>query len=265
MNTITLGPLVFSAARAGLVAGALLLLLGGEWLSRRIDRRFWPWVMATLAAALASGRVGYVLNHASTFAAEPLRALAIWDGGLAWPWALASAVVMTILVLRRPRWISIGIGLLSASVALAAGLAQIGARVDPTPLPDLSLEVLAGGRIKVADTAARPTVINLWATWCPPCLRELPMLAVAARDHPEVRFIFADQGESGAKVREYLARKRLELPIVALDERQAIARHYAAAGLPTTLVVGSDGRLAAAHLGQISRDALERDLAALKP
>ncbi len=265
MNTIALGPLVFSAERAALVAGVLLVFFAGEWLARRVDRRFGPWVMATLAAALAGARAGYVLDHASDFAAEPWSALAVWDGGLAWPWAAVTAALATIVALRRPRLIGIAAVVLAICVSLTAGLVHLGGRVDPKPLPALSLQTLDGGVIGLADTAGRPTVINLWATWCPPCLRELPMLALAAREHPEVRFIFADQGEAGPAVRDFLARKGLSLPLVALDTRRALAQHYAAAGLPATLVIRRDGRLAAAHLGQISRDTLERDLAGLRP
>lgn len=265
MNTITLGPLVFSAERAALVAGVLLLLVAGEWLGRRVDRRFGPWVMATMAAALAGARAGYVLGHTSTFAAEPWRALTIWDGGLAWPWAAPPAALATILVLHRPKLIGIAAAVLAICVSLTAGLVQLGGRVAPKPLPVLSLQTLDGGVIQLTETAGRPTVINLWATWCPPCQRELPMLALAAREHPEVRFIFADQGEPGPKVREHLARMGLSLPLVALDTDQALAKHYRAAGLPATLLVRRDGRLVAAHLGQISRDTLEQDLTALTP
>jgi thiol-disulfide isomerase/thioredoxin len=265
MNTITLGPLVFSAERVALLAGVLLLLVTGEWLSRRVDQRFGVWVMATLAAALAGARCGYILRHTSAFAAEPWSALAIWDGGLAWRWAAAPVALATILVLRRPRLIGIAVAVLVICVSLTAGLAELSGRVARKSLPALSLQALDREIIHLADTAGRPTVINLWATWCPPCLSELPMLALAAREHPEVRFIFADQGEPGPKVREHLRRKGLSLPMVALDTDQALAKHYAAAGLPATLVIRRDGSLAAAHLGQISRDTLEHDLDAFKP
>lgn len=265
MNGLSVGPLLLSAERLALVAGVAVLVLAGEWLGRRTDRRFASWAPATLAAALLGARAGYVLEHATDFAAAPWRALAIWDGGLSWPWGAAPAALATVLILRRPRLIGVAAAVLAVCIPLTALLVRLGGRVDPKPLPAVALQTIDGKVLSVADTRGRPTVINLWATWCPPCQRELPMLAQAAAEHPEVRFIFADQAEPPATVREHLARKGLSMPIVALDTDQALAHYYAAAGLPATLFVRSDGRLQAAHLGQISRDTLEAELSALKP
>ena len=72
-------------------------------------------------------------------------------------------------------------------------------------LPDLTLERLEGGQLQLTSLVGEPVVINLWATWCLPCLRELPMMANMMRREPGVRFVFADQGEQRAVVESYLA------------------------------------------------------------
>ena len=75
MNAVHIGPLALSAGRAGLIGGLLVLLLAGEWLSRRVDRRFSRWTTVTIAAAIAGARAGYVLQNFRDYAAEPWRVL----------------------------------------------------------------------------------------------------------------------------------------------------------------------------------------------
>jgi len=223
------------------------------------------WSLVTLTAAAAGARAGYVFQNLQDYTAAPWRMLALWDAGFAWVWAALPAGLATVLVLRRPRLIGLAAAVITLSAVLAAGLAQLGGRIDPKPLPRLVLPTLSGQSLDLGNSDGRPVVINLWATWCPPCQRELPMLTRAARAHPEVRFVLADQGESAAVVRAYLARDGLSPPIVVLDADHDLARYYAASGMPTTLMIGADGRLKAASLGQISSERLERDLRRLGP
>jgi thiol-disulfide isomerase/thioredoxin len=265
LNVIHLGPLALSTERAALLIGLVVLLVLGEWLGRRVDRRFSRWSLVTLAAAIAGARAGYVLQNLQDYADAPWRALALWDAGFAWRWAVLPTALVTVLILQRPRLIGLAAAAIAVSTALAAGLAQLGRRIDPKPLPPVVLQTLGGPPLDLGKVDGRPTVINLWATWCPPCQRELPMLAQEARAHPEVRFVFADQGEPATTVREHLVRNRLSPPVVALDTDQTLARYYAIGGLPTTLFIRADGRLARANLGQISREGVERELTRPKP
>jgi thiol-disulfide isomerase/thioredoxin len=115
---------------------------------------------------------------------------------------------------------------------------------------------LDGDFRSIRDFEGRPVVVNLWASWCPPCRREMPLLAQTAAAQPDVAFLFVNQGESSETIRRYLARDRLELGHVLLDPAMAVSRHYAAQGLPVTLFLRPDGTLASLHTGEISREAL---------
>ena len=86
----------------------------------------------------------------------------------------------------------------------------------------------------------------------------------AAKANPDVRFVFANQGEPAAKVKQYLQRQGLIVPGVVLDAGQAVPRHYGTLGIPVTLFVAADGRLSASHLGEISREQLTSKLAATR-
>ncbi|MCZ4088779.1 TlpA family protein disulfide reductase [Sinorhizobium psoraleae] len=111
----------------------------------------------------------------------------------------------------------------------------------------------------------RPAVLNLWASWCPPCRREMPMMADMAGSNPQVDFLFANQGEGRKAIAAYLRHTGVDLKTILLDPFADLSRHYGAMGLPATLFINPDGTLAATHLGEISREALAERLVALLP
>lgn len=264
MNGFSIGPFLFSAERVAAVLAIAAVLGVGELLGRRLDPRFGRWSYLVLAVGLAAARLGYVLEHLQSFAAAPWRALAIWEGGFSWPWAILPVAVVTVLGLRRPRLIVWGTGTLAAIFLGWSAVQTVMLTPPDTPLPNLVLQALTGPPVQLAATENKPEVINLWATWCPPCRREMPVLAQAAQAHPDVRFIFANQGESRAVISQYLAREGLALPIVLLDSARAIPRYYGVQGIPVTLFISPNGRLAASHLGALSPEQLETSLAALR-
>jgi hypothetical protein len=102
-------------------------------------------------------------------------------------------------------------------------------------------------------------VINIWATWCPPCRREMPVLQQAQSDYPHVTFLFVNQGETGK--RQHLPRHHRPEP-----DPRAVRRHRPAGpavgsmALPTTLFYDADGRLVGSHLGELSRASLRHAL-----
>lgn len=265
MNGFALGPFLFSAERLALLLGVVIVLVGGEILARRVDPRFGRWSYLALAAGVVGARLGHVLENASTFAAEPWRALAVWQGGFSLPWAALPVAIVTVLALPRPRLTAWAVATLAAGLLAWNTVHQLSVSSQPeTPLPVMTLETLAGPPLVLAETGGKPTVINVWATWCPPCRREMPVLAKAAQANPDIRFIFANQAEGPDTIRTFLSRQGLALPNVALDASQAIPRHYGTLGIPITLFVRRDGRLAASHMGEISPEQLDANLARLR-
>lgn len=264
MNGLSIGPLVFSSDRLAVVLAIGVVIAAAGLLSRRVDPRFNLWSHVVLAVGLVAARAGHVFEHFESFAAEPWRVLAVWQGGFAWGWAVAPAALATALVLRRRRLIALAAAAVVMAVLTGTLAYQLTARSPQTPLPDITLAALDGPPVNLAQADGRPMVINLWATWCPPCRREMPLLAEVAKANPDIRFVFANQGEPAAKVEQYLQRQGLIVPGVVLDAGQAVPRHYGTLGIPVTLFVASDGRLSASHLGEISREQLGSRLAALR-
>jgi thiol-disulfide isomerase/thioredoxin len=86
-------------------------------------------------------------------------------------------------------------------------------------------------------------LLNIWATWCPPCREEMPALQRFARENAgKVVVLGADQGESSQVAAAYARERGVTFPIL-VDEAQQYGRAYAAVGMPTSVIVGRDGRI----------------------
>lgn len=120
----------------------------------------------------------------------------------------------------------------------------------------IELTDLHGAHTTLSKAAGRPMVVNIWATWCPPCRAELPIFARAASERPDIAFAFVNAGESADVVRDFLRAERISLPRVLLDRSKAVARYYGINGYPATLVTRADGTLVVSLLGQVTQVAL---------
>lgn len=132
-----------------------------------------------------------------------------------------------------------------------------------TPLPSQNLARLEGGVTNLAGLAGKPMVINLWATWCPPCVREMPLMSEAAAANPDITFAFVNQGDDAAKIAAFLDEQGLTLPNVLIDPSWQTMQHYEALGLPTTLFVSADGVVSYSFAGEVSPELLATQMRAL--
>lgn len=236
------------------------------WQRRRgIDAGPALWRM-TLWGFVAA-RAAFVLRHLEPYLAAPLTMLDIRDGGfVAFAGLLAACAVgfeqlRRQAALRRPL---LGAALAGILVWAGTGLAIQAAQPPSTPLPDLAFRRLDGSAVRLAEFRGKPVVLNLWATWCPPCRREMPAMAAAQAAAPDVAFVFVNAGEEPAAVRRYLDAEGLALPNVLLDAPRALAPAVGAVGYPTTLFYDRHGMLAARHMGELSRATLDEQLGMLR-
>ena len=134
-------------------------------------------------------------------------------------------------------------------------------------VPDVTLAGLGGREVDLRSFVGRPLVLNLWATWCPPCRREMPLLVRTAADRPDVAFVFAsqDQGRPAPLVRSFLDDSGLVMEWVLLDPQNVLQRELASTGLPTTYFFDAHGRLVAKHVGEITPRILEASLSQIVP
>jgi cytochrome c biogenesis protein CcmG, thiol:disulfide interchange protein DsbE len=131
-----------------------------------------------------------------------------------------------------------------------------------TPAPALRLQGLDGGRVDLAALRGRPVVVNFWATWCDPCVREFPLLRQAAATHRPDRLAIVGvlTNDRPAAARAFVRRHHAAWP-VGIDPDAATAGRWGAVGLPHTWFIRPDGTLASHQLGELTRPALDRQLA----
>ncbi len=226
------------------------------------------WAWNTALAIVLAARIGFVLENFSVYLQAPLSALAFWQGGFSPWWGVGAGALVVLWSARAGLGAARGV-IVPAAVALVVwfGLPALLSPADTIAanLPDVVITRLEGGQLALADLRGEPVVVNLWATWCPPCRRELPLLASAANANPDVHFVFANQREAQGTVSEYLAgRPDLELRNVVLDRTGQLGEVFRSIGLPTTLFFDAEGHHVATHVGEVSPAALVNYLADLR-
>jgi peroxiredoxin len=120
----------------------------------------------------------------------------------------------------------------------------------PKAAEDFVLPTHGGGKVRLSEHRGRVVLINFWATWCPPCLEEMPAMERLYRQHKDAGFtlIAVSVDADPKKVGPFVSQHGLTFPI-GLDPRMELANSYGVRALPSSFVVGRDGRLAALAIG----------------
>lgn len=145
---------------------------------------------------------------------------------------------------------------------------QAGPMLAPgEPVPGFSAPALDSGTFRWSDHVGEPTVLSVWAPWCPHCQAELPRLAAAAEAHPDVRLVTVTTAygvQPGPTPPEYLAAEGLSFPVAVDDGAQTLMRGLGVQSFPTTYFVGSDGAVVRATTGELEPADLEAYLTELE-
>src|ERR1700737_5378927 len=104
MAGIPLGPLIFAGGGIAAIIGIGVFLVVTSILGKRVDPRLGRWANVALIAGLIAARLGHVVEHGSSFAAEPWRVIAIWQGGFSYWWGLTAAVLLSAFWTRSLRF-----------------------------------------------------------------------------------------------------------------------------------------------------------------
>ena len=262
-GVISLGPLMIATDRA-LALAAIWGFLGlGALVGARTGSRAGRAASVAVLAGIIAARAGFIIQNRDAFMVEPWSMVAIWQGGFAPLAGVAAAGGVVAIMLGRQGASGLMLaGLAAITLAHAGVAAAIAPEPRPFPAP-LAVRAMSGETLDLDRLRGRPFVINLWATWCPPCRREMPMVIEVAAG-AGIPVLLVNQGEDAARVRAYLAAQRLSADPVVLDPGQRIAAATGAAALPTTLFVDGDGRVVRRHAGEISRATLSAAIRELK-
>lgn len=178
---------------------------------------------------------------------------------------------------RAPNPLAATLVLSVAAIAIYAGVHLYSGDTDtdagapgPAPastqvrtLPEFSMPDLDGTETSILNWPDQPLIINFWATWCAPCLREIPMLMEYQQQHPDVQIV-GIAVDSEEAVRDFAADMAFSYPVLvgpgSFEAAAAFGVEYVA--LPLTVFVAADRRLLATHMGEVHPSQLENFTAA---
>lgn len=182
--------------------------------------------------------------------AEQRRRLGVALGGV----ALIAAVVVFVVVLMSKSGGNgaspSALGEVTVQGSPRSTTLQVGETVPAFTAPEL-----AGGTVDWTSYAGTPAVLSVWASWCPHCQAELPVLDRVMKDYSGVGFVTivtAIGSQPGPTPEEYMLEKQLDFPVAVDDESQTLAAAFGIQSFPTLFFVNSDGTVATQLTGEVA-------------
>jgi thiol-disulfide isomerase/thioredoxin len=123
--------------------------------------------------------------------------------------------------------------------------------------PSLKVTTLDGKPYDLAAQRGHWVIVNFWATWCVPCIKELPEISQFVKSHPDIRAIgIAYDDTDPADIRAFLDKHPVSFPVAQVTMDKPLTDFDEPRGLPTTYLIGPDGKVAKHFTGPITPAAL---------
>lgn len=268
-QSVALGPMGFSIHQLVIGLAFLIALFAGALLGRRHRVPVSDTLFTLLFVAFIGARLVFVVRYWGEYDGL-LSRLDIRDGGFDIVGGIVIGLAYASWVLwRSPRQRFPLTGALLAGGlvwGLTAGSATL-IEHQTRPLPDIALTTREGEPIdlpQMSQQSQQPMVVNLWASWCPPCIREMPVFEQAQTNESDITFVFVNQGESPAHIEAFMNEHDFSLDNIWLDPSNAVGQATGAHAMPTTLFYDADGHLVNTHFGELSSATLQRGLERLR-
>lgn len=128
--------------------------------------------------------------------------------------------------------------------------------------PDFQLDNLEGASVSLSDFRGSPVMLNFWATWCSPCVREMPDIQSMYEEQSVKGLVLlpVNMGSTSSQVKEFLQSHDLFLPVL-LDIDRKVAQEYGIQYIPTTFFIDEEGIIQVVKVGAFpNKEAIENDL-----
>ncbi|HUK89819.1 MAG TPA: redoxin family protein, partial [Blastocatellia bacterium] len=161
--------------------------------------------------------------------------------------------------LARMKQVTSGPGIGSTAEASTGGNSEVD---TAKPLPAAVVTLLDGSKLDFQAQRGKVLVIDFWATWCVPCMSEIPMFNSFSKDYKDrgVEIIApSTDAEGAAKVKPFVKQHNMEYSIATADESTAKAFGVGEV-LPVTLIVDKQGRIRFSHTGITEKDKLQSEI-----
>lgn len=170
-----------------------------------------------------------------------------------------------LLGLAGPFAVFMAIELSAAVVPTAPGSVTRGSAA-----PQLRMSTLSGAAVSLSELRGQPVIVNVWATWCPPCRREIPLLNETCRRHADdgLRIVGVNRGERPGRIEDFAGTVPIDYD-VWVDPRSPasgtapsarLLKRVRSPGLPTTLFIETQGTVCQVTIGELRRGTIEAGL-----
>ena len=286
IEAFNLGPFLIPTRPLIFVLSLFFAFWLSSWLGRKFNldkSRVSSAAEYTAWTGLLGARLGFVVLNWSAYRAAPWTALYIWQPGyLYFSGVLFGAtcalwhIVKISPELRRPLFKVLAGSYLAAGLVFATAIVSVESLRNPgipgtsDSAPNFKLKSLSGNTVQLSDLAGRGVILNFWATWCPPCRREMPLLDEIQKLYGSkgLSVIGLDVGESPELVRSYVSSIQVSYPIwvdappgtPGFDRTQEIFSRFGGVGLPSTLFIDRAGVIQRIYVGELSRGYLQNQV-----
>lgn len=126
--------------------------------------------------------------------------------------------------------------------------------------PDFKFTLLDGTKTSLAQLQGKPVFLNFWATWCPPCVGEMPHFEkLYPKYKDKINFVAISLDDSKADADAFIQQKSFTFP-VGFANNQEIAAKYEIQGIPTSYIIDAQGNVIASYIGAMDEQTLEKFL-----
>jgi len=289
IEAISVGSFLIPTRPVSLLAAVAVAIVASGVLAGRagLDAKWASTVTESSAlAGLIGARLVFVVFNLSVYRDNPWTALYLWQPGYN-PWAgMVLGLVFASWQLgrrsstQRRSYLNVlgagsGIGLfVLLGLFLILNLAQQPGILRPGDvIPDFSMESARGENVQLSDLAGRVTILNFWATWCPPCRREMPLLDAVQKEYADRGLVIVgiNLSDPRKRVLDYINRVSVDYSIwvdsVKVSSKTTSSRElfqrFGGVGLPTTIFVDRKGVISDIYVGELNRAKLQTSAQAL--
>lgn len=118
-------------------------------------------------------------------------------------------------------------------------------------VPDFSLIDIEGDTVRLGDLKGRPVLVHFWATWCPQCVQELPLLEDLSKKTPDIKVLTVNEDDTGDIVAQFFGGTRPSFAVL-LDPSGRVADRYKSYKVPETFLIDQNGRFLHRFIGAVS-------------
>lgn len=266
MDSVSIFGLSFPLLPLLILSALLLMSVLNRWSKFRVAG-FSDAILLRLLLSLGVARLVFISQHLASFQGQWLQLIDIRDRGFD---GYSLVLVFSLLLMQYAYKTVPARRLLLLAIPVA--MLWIGGGFSwyrlynplPTTWPALLFSDLQGQQQRMSE-GLHPvppsfTLVNLWASWCPPCRAEMPVLMQAEQHYPRGRFILLNQGETTQQVKQFLQQHGLQFNAVWLDQNGTMGRWLGQQALPVTLIFDQQGKLVDGHAGVLSSAMLAEKL-----